>query len=501
MTVEPLNAMTTAPVGNGKPRVGIAVQGGVIPAGAFAAGVLKGLVDAGAFEKREICAFSGTSAGAAIAAVCWGHTLMETPDKIGEDLEKQWTFLAWPQHLDWIPTWSPAINRAMTEFDALAMKFPLWRLFVAGIRTPIMRWIMTRWYNAVIPFEELNAAFRSRFPNYGENGGPAFDWSKGPGLVMGAADVLRGELKTFREGELSLSALLASGSLESMSGRTTISSPPQHAGTYLDGAWADNPPMNELLDYSLDELWVIQCFPKGAPKLPETPTERKERRDELWQNSLVEHEHEFIRFVNDWADQLTEAVLARIRALQETGELPGSGPEDSELQEHLQAVHRAEGALPRKLRRLFDEKRQFKPRIYKQVAVRTIEVTVPREEGSSTVNAPWFIRNLMRVGEEQARDFAERDFGRVPPPPASHRSPTWAVIPAPINDVLFGVEPARPVAEALALVCDFCPRKAAATAGEMIFDALPAAVTAPLVAADRMICAACPRTLMTKLAA
>jgi hypothetical protein len=67
--------------------------------------------------------------------------------------------------------------------------------------------------------------------------------------------------------------------------------------------------------------------------------------------------------------------------------------------------------------------------------------------------------------------------------------------------MLFAVKSARPVAEALELVCDFCPRKAAATAGEMVLDAVPAAVTTPLVAADRMICAACPKTLMAKLAA
>lgn len=65
--------------------------------------------------------------------------------------------------------------------------------------------------------------------------------------------MLRGEIKIFREEDLSLAAVLACGSLDEMGGATTIVASP-HEGTYLDGAWGDNPPMNELLDYALDEI-------------------------------------------------------------------------------------------------------------------------------------------------------------------------------------------------------------------------------------------------------
>lgn len=64
-----MNTMIEGHIGAiGKPqqkkRVALAIQGGGFPAGAFAAGVVKGLVDKGAFDKYDICAFSGTSAGA-----------------------------------------------------------------------------------------------------------------------------------------------------------------------------------------------------------------------------------------------------------------------------------------------------------------------------------------------------------------------------------------------------------------------------------------------------
>src|SRR5512147_1715017 len=88
--------------GKRKTRVGLAIQGGVVPAGAFAAGVLNGLVDKEAFEKYHICAFSGTSAGAVIATLCWGHMLKGTIDKekdgLRDDLIRQWTYLQWPRH-------------------------------------------------------------------------------------------------------------------------------------------------------------------------------------------------------------------------------------------------------------------------------------------------------------------------------------------------------------------------------------------------------------------
>jgi NTE family protein len=345
--------------------------------------VLKGLVKQGAFDRYDICAFSGTSAGAQVAAVCWGNNLQDTIQNIPDDLERQWMYFAWPNHFVWLPVWAPTWAGGWLEVDALLMNFPMWRYFAENVRTPFMRWLMTRWIGEIIPIAQLNSIFDATYSK-GER-------ESRPGLVLGAADVLKGEIKAFREDELSLSALLASGSLDDFNGMTTIVTPP-HAGTYLDGAWADNPPINELLDYRLDEIWLIQCFPKAIPALPQTPAERKERKDELWQNSLVEHEREFVEWVNKRVDLLNGAILAEIGRLQQAGELPGSSPADPKLSQHLEKKYQAEGKLPEELDLLFDETKNFAPKTYKYVKVKRIEIAMPRELGSAIVNAPWFVR-------------------------------------------------------------------------------------------------------------
>ncbi|TVR84158.1 MAG: hypothetical protein EA405_02250 [Rhodospirillales bacterium] len=282
-------------------RVGLAIQGGGFPAGAFAAGVMKGLVERGAFNdaRYDICAFSGTSAGALVATVCWGHRLNGTTDQISADLERQWTYLTWPEHLAWLLVWTPDIADGWKEVDGLLMKMATWRWIVEHMRTPFFRWVMGHWIADTIPIEALNEALNDALK--------AAPPASIPGLALGAADVLKGEIKVFRECDLSREALLASGSLDDCNGMTTIVTPP-HAGTYLDGAWGDNPPINELLDYRLDEIWFIQHFPKTVETLPRTPAERAARKDQLWQNSLVEHESEFVDFVNEWRKEINAAI-------------------------------------------------------------------------------------------------------------------------------------------------------------------------------------------------
>ena len=44
----------------------------------------------------------------------------------------------------------------------------------------------------------------------------------------------------------------------------------------------------------------MEVFPKKRETPPKTPAERKDRKDELWQNSLVEHELDDIERVNEW---------------------------------------------------------------------------------------------------------------------------------------------------------------------------------------------------------
>lgn len=58
-----------------------------------------------------------------------------------------------------------------------------------------------------------------------------------------------------------------------------------------------------------------------------------------------------------------------------------------------------------------------------------------------------------------------------------------------------------PIGDALELVCDFCPRKAVSSAGELFLDVLPKTVQGALKKMDTAICECCQKTQMAKLAA
>lgn len=63
---------------------------------------------------------------------------------------------------------------------------------------------------------------------------------------------------------------------------------------------------------------------------------------------------------------------------------------------------------------------------------------IPRELGSTIVNVPWFINNLMDHGKARARDFVARNFGEKPEEPSGMLPGWWAWIPKPLNDVMCG---------------------------------------------------------------
>jgi hypothetical protein len=118
-----------------------------------------------------------------------------------------------------------------------------------------------------------------------------------PSLAMGAANIFTGKAKVFTEKDVcadGLGAIIASGSLDELNGWTLIGEG-RNKGTYLDGAWGEDPPLSELVErrpeeIRPEEIWLVEYFPKYRGGIPSTPIERAARRDELWQNSLVEHE-------------------------------------------------------------------------------------------------------------------------------------------------------------------------------------------------------------------
>ncbi len=262
-----------------KKRVGLAFQGGGFPAGAVSAGVVHYLVDKGAFQQYDIDVFSGTSAGALVASVCWGHKLKGTIEEAPKILEKQWLHFA----NGLVP--DASVAQMAQLFDAVARMNPIYEFYAEKVIVPFLRQLLMEWILTYIPVDEF-IALRDEAEHV-------------PGLALGAADVLRGEVKVFTEKDFCLEAILASGSLDEVNGLTIIEAGPDQ-GVYCDGAWGTNPPLTPLIDYGIDELWFVEFFPKQRKNIPQTPAERKDRKDELWQNSLVEHELYYIDKVNEW---------------------------------------------------------------------------------------------------------------------------------------------------------------------------------------------------------
>jgi NTE family protein len=314
-------------------RVAIAFQGGGFPAGAIGAGVVKYLVEKKAFDKYNIDVFSGTSAGALVASVCWGHKLRGTIEDAPKTLEEQWMYFAWGLVPD------PTLAQTVQLFDSVARLNPIYEFYSENVTVPYMRQLFTEWVLTFIPVDEL-IALRDEALQV-------------PGLAIGAADVLGGEAKVFTEWDFSLEAILASGSLDEVNGFTIIKKGP-NKGVYCDGAWGTDPPLKPLINSSIDELWYVEFFPKIRKNIPRTPAERKDRKDELWQNSLVNNELYHIKKVNEWLD---------------------SG-------------------------RLKNEDKKYRP-----IKIKTMPMLLDLPAGAGFVNSPSFIQDMMAYGYKHAKIF------------------------------------------------------------------------------------------------
>lgn len=274
--------------------VGLAIQGGVIPAGAFAAGVVRALVDAKAFDSYDFVVFSGTSSGALVASLCWGHLLEGRIEEAPAALRQQWLDIAYGI----VPDAKAA--QAMLLADQLSRLNPAYDLFAQNMVVPFVRRMMQDWVSKHLNFEKWPRKFEELKASTG----------KAPGLLLGATDILEGDIRVFQmrnPSDFRLETVLASGSIPDMNGMTHIKEGPQE-GFYQDGAWAINPALSEMIDYGIDEIWLVQIWPKRRSQVPGTLAEREDRKDELWQNSLVEHELRMINFVNKWRKALNDGI-------------------------------------------------------------------------------------------------------------------------------------------------------------------------------------------------
>lgn len=317
--------------------VGLAFQGGSFLAGAIATGVVEGLLGRRAFDRYDINAFSGTSAGALVAAVCWRHCMQDRDLKprqeqmlsAHETLLQQWLHNAnglIPNQTvgDWM--------KIVDHFWSLNPAYFEWK---DRVSVPWLHREFASWVDAYVQPEASISLLYERYVRPAEQGGtvdlPAAranfeNDAQRPRLIVGATRVVDSEAVQIGDRDFFVELLrvlaqpgvdrevavraaadymrlgiMASGSLDFLNGMTTIENG-RHAGTYLDGAWSENPPLKGLLDAGVDQIWMVEVFPKTCAEVPDTFAEREDRREELWQNAVVEQQAEFIKKVNLWIE-------------------------------------------------------------------------------------------------------------------------------------------------------------------------------------------------------
>lgn len=292
-------------------KVAIACQGGGSQT-AFTAGVLRAFFANGLQDRREVVSLSGTSGGAICAALAWYGLLklaQGDPKPIPQRILEFWEELSAQAPVERAVDDSIAALLRITDRGML----PHFELSPASLATRMT----VGWLTSLLPRHEFTDLKRLlekhiHFGQLKELTGP-----KSPVLLVGAADVLTGELKKFnsRRGEISVHAILASAAVP------TIFPAVEVAGHYYwDGLFSDNPPVQELIrarsvggENIPDEVWVIQINPNHCKRVPATPGEVIDRRNQMVGNISLLQNLEVIELVNLFLREraLSAEVLAR----------------------------------------------------------------------------------------------------------------------------------------------------------------------------------------------
>jgi NTE family protein len=276
-----------------KPRIAIACQGGGAQT-AFTAGVFRGLFEDGALDDFELVSLSGTSGGSICATLVW-YSLMLGDERPWERLYEFWRENA---------ASSPAeklFNRMVVESMRLtsAGRIPSVSL---SPTSPVAKLMLASSTKNLRP---LFINFRGLLEKYIDFG-RLLDMGSRPNetaLLVGAVDVLSGRLAKFcstRE-SIRVEHILASCAVPSIFAAVELD-----GSAYWDGLFSDNPPISELIQPSFvgerhlpDEIWVIKINSTRSSKIPQTPHEITDRRNELVGNVSLFQQLDAIRIMNE----------------------------------------------------------------------------------------------------------------------------------------------------------------------------------------------------------
>jgi NTE family protein len=277
-------------------RIAIACQGGGSQC-AFVAGALNALFDQQVHRRYEIVGLSGTSGGAFTAALAWFGLLKHargdrTP--IGDRILACWRDLSaqTPQEL--------LLDKTCTEAVRLVERgvLPNVALSPSQLRFRLFTDLTSRWVGRP-EFTDLRALLTKHLDFEALPGLVELD---SPVLLVGACDVLDGNIKIFSSGrnEISVEALLASAAIPTLFPAVEVD-----GHKYWDGIFGSNPPVTGFLRKPLmaaapppEEIWIIQVNRARHETVPEWPADVFDRRNHLAGNLSLQHELQVIEMVN-----------------------------------------------------------------------------------------------------------------------------------------------------------------------------------------------------------
>ena len=254
----------------GRKRVAIACQGGGSQT-AFTAGVLQGLLRRMPGDV-QLVALTGTSGGAICAALAWDGLVRGDVAQSIEKLERFWRVTGATEPLDKLANQALMAMTEMRELMVLPEVSP-YQLPTWG--EDRFREMLSDFFD----FEELRLLARA---------------PGAPILRIGAVEVLSGHFELFGGEELCVECLLASAAIPELFRAVSVPG----RGVYWDGLFSQNPPIDDLIDRQIDELWIVQINSSTCAGVPTEPHEIMDRRNALAGNLSMEQELKFIERLN-----------------------------------------------------------------------------------------------------------------------------------------------------------------------------------------------------------
>ncbi len=220
----------------------------------------------------DVVALSGTSGGAICATLAWDGLVRNNPAQAVRKLREFWDAMSARDPLDQITNQSLMSIMNLRDMMVLPEVSP-YHLPQWG--EDKFRAMLNEYFN----FAELRALAR-------RPGAPA--------LKIGAVEVLSGHFELFTGDEICAECLLASAAIPEMFRAVNVPG----RGVFWDGLFSQNPPIHDLMEHHIDELWLVQINSSTCARVPTDTHEILDRRNALSGNLSMEQELKFIDTIN-----------------------------------------------------------------------------------------------------------------------------------------------------------------------------------------------------------